>query len=127
MICLASLAPTFLLAPRAVAAPLIPERRAVSEIFYVDWNGQYLNQLNSVDGQNYTVLNDPHNGMFFGAAVYLNNTALNFAGGNGLGYPVIVPQERGDWLYGELGSKGTKGFAVSDGTLTFRNKTVYGM
>ena len=126
MVSFTSLAISSILTLVAIAAPMSAEPRAVSEIFYVDWNGQYLNQLSSVDGLNYTVLNDPHNGVFFGAAVYLNKTVLTFAGGSGLGYPVIVPQERGDWLYGRLGSQGTKGFKVSDGTLVFKNKTIYG-
>ena len=126
MVSLTSLAISAILTMVAIAAPMSAEPRAVSEIFYVDWNGQYLNQLNGVDGRNYTVLNDPHNGVFFGAAVYLNKTVLTFAGGSGLGYPVVIPQERGNWLYGKLGSQGTEGFKVSDGVLTFDNKTIYG-
>lgn len=110
----------------AFSKPLAFHTRAVSSIFYVDWNGQYLNLLHSEDGQNYTVLNDPHDGTFYGAAVYLNNTELYFAGGNSKGYPVIVPEERGDWLVGKLGASGTKGFSQKNGTLIFGNNTIYG-
>ena len=110
----------------AFASPLRASPRDVSEIFYVDWNGQYLNQLNGVTGQNYTVLNDAHNGVLFGAAVYLNNTVLTFAGGSGLGYPVVIPQERANWKFGGLGSQGAEGFTMSSGVLTFMNYTIYG-